>query len=274
MDGQVREGVDRGSIEPVTGLAVGLALLAAVLFALASVAQQRTAADVPDEQAGGLGLMSVLVRRPLWWAGSLGDAGGYAAQAAALAFGSLLLVQPLLVTTLLVALPLGARAARRPLGRATATWAVLLAVALAVFVVVGDPTAGIPDAPAGRWLPAGIVIVLVLAGCLGGVAGRRGTVRSALLAVATGVLYGVTAAMTKSVVATLDDGLLAVLTNWETYALAVAVTAGTLLQQAAFQAGDLRAALPAVTVGEPVVAAVLGLAVLEEQIRANGRSGC
>ncbi len=43
-----------------------------------------------------------------------------------------------------------------------------------------------------------------------------------------------------------------------------------MLQQAAFQAGDLGASLPAVTVGEPVVAVALGIVVLHEQLRADG----
>ena len=43
------------------------------------------------------------------WAGTLGAIGGYVFQALALAHGSLLLVQPLLVSSLLLVLPLGAR---------------------------------------------------------------------------------------------------------------------------------------------------------------------
>jgi len=48
------------------------------------------------------------------------------------------------------------------------------------------------------------------------------------------------------------------------------VLGGTLLQQTAFGAGPLAASLPAVTVGEPIVAAVLGVVVLGEQVRADG----
>jgi len=254
----------------VTSLAAGLALLAALLFALASAVQQRSAAAVPDEAAGGLRLMRVLVRRPSWWVGTLSDVAGYAAQAAALAVGSLVLVQPLLVTTLLFALPLGARWAGRRLRAADRGWAVLLAGSLAVFVAVGEPTEGADQAPLERWLPTAVVLGVVLAVCLVGAAARRGTTRAFLLAVATGVLYGITAALTKGVVTQLDDGLVALLTSWETYALVVVATAGTLLQQSAFQAGDLAASLPAITVGEPVVGVAIGLAVLGEQLRADG----
>ena len=98
----------------MTGLAVALALLAALLLAVGSVAQRRAASLVPDDEAGGLGLLRRLVRSPTWWAGSVGDVGGFVAQAAALGFGSLLLVQPLVVTTLLFALPLEAPSADDP----------------------------------------------------------------------------------------------------------------------------------------------------------------
>jgi hypothetical protein len=254
----------------VTALAAALALLAAALFAVAAAVQQRSAAAVPDDRAGGAGLVLTLVRQPLWWGGTLADAGGYAAQAAALGLGSLLLVQPLLVTSLLFALPLGARWAGRPLRRRDVAWSALLAVALAVFVVSGEPTAGVDRAGLREWAPAAVVLGVLLAGCLLGAAVRRGTARAVLLAVATGVLYGVGAALTKGVVDLLDDGVLAVLASWETYGLVLALGGGTLLQQSAFQAGDLGASLPAVTVGEPVVAVGVGIAVLQEHLRADG----
>lgn len=254
----------------MTALAAGLALLAAMLFAVASAAQQRSAATVPDEQAGGLRLIRVLVRRPLWWVGTLSDGGGYVAQAAALGFGSLLLVQPLLVTTLLFALPLSARWAGRRLRRADWGWAVLLSVALALFVVIGEPTEGVDTAPLAQWLPTLVVLGVLVAGCVVGAAARRGTSRAVLLAVVTGVAYGLAAALTKSVVSLLDDGVLTVATSWETYVLVIALVGGTLVQQSAFQAGDLGASLPTITVGEPVVAVAIGVVVLSEQLRAGG----
>jgi drug/metabolite transporter (DMT)-like permease len=254
----------------VTVLAGGLALLAAILFAVSTVAQQRSAATVPDDSAHGLGLIRVLVRRPQWWAGVVGDGGGYLVQAAALGFGPLLLVQPLLVTTLLFALPLGAAWAGRALTREDWLWSVLLAVSLAVFVVTGNPTDGVDRAPVGEWLPTGAVLAGMFVVCVAAAARSRGTARAVLLAAATAVSYGVAAALTKGVVGQLDEGLVALLTSWETYALVTVSFAGTLLQQSAFQAGDLGASLPTMIVGEPVVAVVIGVSVLQEQLRADG----
>jgi drug/metabolite transporter (DMT)-like permease len=254
----------------MTGLAVGLALVAALLLAVGSVAQRRAAALVPDDEAGGLGLLRRLVRSPTWWAGTVGDVGGFVVQAAALGVGSLLLVQPLVVTTLLFALPLEAwTGGRRVTGR-DAVWALVLAAALALFLLVGEPTAGADRAPLAAWAASGSVLAVVLAACLLLAARRRGRVRAAALAVATGTAYGVLAAMTKSVVDLLGGGIVPVLLGWETWALVAAAIAGTYLQQAAFQAGDLATTLPAITVGEPLVAAFLGLTVLGERIVADG----
>ncbi len=251
-------------------VAAGLALVSAALFAVAAAAQQRAAQQVPDEHTRGLRLILVLLRRPLWWVGTFGDLGGYAAQAAALGVGSLLLVQPLLVTTLLFALPLAAWWGGRRLSRVDTTWAVLLAIALALFVVVAEPTAGVNRAPIAAWLPAAAVLGVVLAVCLAVAAARRGTARALLLAAATALAYGVTAALTKAVVSLLDDGPVALLTAWETPGLVVAGVGGTVLSQSAFQAGGLAASLPIITAGEPVVAVVLGMAVLGERVQVDG----
>ena len=202
--------------------------------------------------------------------GHRGDLRGYAAQAAALGLGSLVLVQPLLVTTLLFALPLAAWWSGRRLSRADALWALTLSAALALFVVVAEPTAGVDRAAPPRWLPAGVALGAVLCGCLAVAAVRRGAVRAVLLAVATAVLYGVTAALTKGVVSLLDDGPLALVTAWETPALVVAAVAGTVASQSAFQAGGLAASLPIITVGEPFVGVALGAAVLDEQVHVDG----
>jgi hypothetical protein len=136
--------------------------------------------------------------------------------------------------------------------------------------VSGEPTAGVDRVGLREWLPAAFVLGPVLGGCLLGATVRRGTARAVLLAVATGVLYGLGAALTKGVVGLLDGGVLGLVTSWETYGLAVALVGGTLLQQSAFQAGDLGASLPAVTVGEPVVAVGVGVGVLHERLRVDG----
>ena len=256
--------------DPTAWLAAALALLAAALFAVASAVQHRSASQVPVDQGGSLRLVRSLLRSPRWWTGTLADAAGYGAQAAALGLGSLLLVQPLLVTAVLFALPLSARWAGRRLAWSDWAWAAVLVTTLALFVVTGEPTAGSDTAGWRSWLPAVAVLGVVTTGCLVGAAVHRGTPRAVLLALTTGVAAGLAAALTKGVVGLLDDGLPALLGSWTTYALAGSLLAATVVQQLAFQAGPLQASLPAATVGEPVVAAALGITVLGERLRAGG----
>ncbi len=111
--------------------------------------QQRAASEVPDEESLGLGLVTRLVRQPIWLIGTGADTLGYVAQAVALALASLVLVQPLLATSLLFALPLGAWWAKRRLRRSDAAWALALTVGLAVFLIAGEPTDGVDRADVG-----------------------------------------------------------------------------------------------------------------------------
>ncbi|WP_067841015.1 DMT family transporter [Nocardia lijiangensis] len=97
-------------------LAIGFALVAALCIAFSAVSRQREAARVPDADLGRFGAIGSLVHRPRWWLGTVVGAAGYVFQALALGRGSVLLVQSLLVSSLLFALPLAAplRAPRRP----------------------------------------------------------------------------------------------------------------------------------------------------------------
>src|SRR3954468_21759644 len=107
-----------------------------MLFAVATSMQHRVAVEVPHEQARGLRLSRRLLRSKQWWIGALLAVVGSAAHAAALGIGSLLLVQPLLVTILLFALPLSARWGGRRMSRADRWWSGVLTLALAAFLLI------------------------------------------------------------------------------------------------------------------------------------------
>ncbi|MDV8023148.1 DMT family transporter [Rhodococcus sp. IEGM 1330] len=248
-------------------LSVVLALVSAFLFACAAVAQQSAAASVPE----GTSLVSALVRSPRWWMGVVGDGGGYAVQIAALWVGSVLVVQPLLVTALLFALPMSAKFARRSLPGSTYPLAFLLAAALAVFIVVGDPSEGTTDAPLAAWIVPLIVAAVVIGGAaVGGLVLASPGLRALLLGAAGGLLFGLAAALTKFVTDLVDADPLAALTAWQTYTLIGSGVVGFYLQQRAFQVGPLSASMPAVTICEPLGAAFIGVTVLDERIRTEG----
>ncbi|MFI1916072.1 DMT family transporter [Nocardia sp. NPDC020380] len=242
------------------------ALIAALLFAVAAVAQQRAAAAVAEGDA----LIGALIRNPRWWAGLVGDAGGYGMQVVALALGAVLLVQPILVSSLVFALPLAARLNGRRITGREMGMAVALTAGLACFVVIGDPTEGKTTAPLHDWIvPMGVLLVLIVAAVIAGL--RSGPApRALLLGVASGSLYGVAAALTSYVSGLFEHGFGHVLTSWQTWTLVAAGITGVYLQQLAFQAGPLSASLPTVMIAEPLVAAFLGRTVLDERLQAHG----
>lgn len=252
-------------------IAALLALAAAFFVAAGDVVHQRSAQRVTDEPVGHLALFARLLRDRHWWIGSAVAAAGFALQAAALGLGSVLLVQALLVTSLLFALPIHARMDHRRVSRWEWVWAALLAAAVAIVVTVGNPTAGQTRASVEAWLGVAAVLGPLLAVCLVGARFWSGSVSAVLLAVAAGALWGVFAVLTKTVVHRLDvtswDGLVTLLTTPELYAWALTGVGGTVLQQAAFRAGALTASLPAMTIAEPIVACGLGVVVLGETLR-------
>jgi drug/metabolite transporter (DMT)-like permease len=249
-------------------------LLAAFWAAIGIVVRQRVAQDVSaDEDAPAKAATSV-IRQPLWWAGTLAAIAGYVFQALALAHGSLLLVQPLLVSSLLFALPLSARISRQHISLADWGWALVLTAALTIFVLVGQPREGHNRPPIPAWSIALAVTVPIVFACV--VAARRaaGRLRAMLLAVAVAVLLGMIAVVTKICTHRYSlGGWHEVLTIPAPYVLIALAVTVTLVQNAAFHAGALQASLPIMLVGEPVVAVLLGVIVLGEHLAVRGPAG-
>lgn len=257
-----------------SALSILLALIAAFLFALGSAAQQNEAASVSPDEA----LIAELIRRPRWWLGLAGDGGGYVFQAAALAIGSVLVVQPLVVTTLLFALPISAALGAGRFGRATWAWAGVLALALAAFLLLGSPTSGTDDAPGRQWWPALVSTAVLTLALIGAAVRADGARRAMLLGGATGLAFGVCTVLTKPVITSYERAefwanTARLTADWRLYLLIGSGLLAMYLQQLAFQPAPISASLPAITVLEPIGAAVLGAAVLGERVELSGWHG-
>ena len=251
-----------------TDIAVLLALCAAFFIAIGDVIQQRSTHEVTDEQLSPIELFTRLLRDKTWWVGSVAGGAGFGFQAAALGFGSVLLVQALLVTSLLFALPMSAYFAHRRISRSQWLWAVLLAASVAVIVTVGNPTEGHSRAGLELWIWVAAIMGPALVACVIGSriwSGRP--IAAVLLALVSGSLWGLFAVLTKGVVGRLDHGIEAVLISPELYAWALVAVAATMWQQSSFRAGSMAASLPTMTVVEPIVGSILGIFVLGETLR-------
>lgn len=245
-------------------LEVLLALTAALLFALGTVLQQAEAARAPDEGAFSFRFLLALARRPRWLAGIGADAGGFVAQAAALGVGRLVVVQPLIAATVVFALPLGHRLTGQRVTRRQVAAAVAVAAGLGAFLVLADPRGGRDDATSAAWIAAfaaaaAICVPLVLAARR-----ARPALKATFLGIATGILWGLAAGLTKAVVEDLDDGVLSVLADWHAYALVVVGYASMSLSQASLQAGRLAPAVATQSVFDPLASVLLGVVAFRE----------
>ena len=110
------------------------------------------------QQKGALGQGGVSLAHPAslvrllgqtWWlAGTAVLFVGYVLQAIALDHGRLSVIQPLLVSTIVFALPLGYLITAQRVGRREIGCAAVVVVGLAVFTLVGDPR-GAAERPDG-----------------------------------------------------------------------------------------------------------------------------
>jgi hypothetical protein len=217
-------------------VSVALSLLAASMFAISAALQQRAARAAAREATGTaagrgwlpvLGVLHRLFRDRRWLAGWIANLAGFATHAVALHVGSITVVQALMVVQLLLALALGGR---RPLRR---DWAGTLAICtgLAIFLVVAGgahrPARHAVQRPeVARWvLLAGVSIVALVSTAR--VVRRTPQARSALVAVAAGICFSLTAVF---VVLVTDDlargGVGAILSDWATLGLALSTSVG------------------------------------------------
>jgi drug/metabolite transporter (DMT)-like permease len=171
------------------------------------VIRQRSAQEITDKDVGHLELFRMSLRDKRWWIGGLAAVVNYSLQAGALAWGPVVLVTALQVTALLFALPIYARLTRHRVTRWEWMWAVVLAGALAVVIIVGDPASGHQRAPLSTWL----IVVLVMGPALVAFvlaakvwSGRP--IAAILLALVAGSSLALFAVLTKGVVEVAEDG--------------------------------------------------------------------
>jgi len=247
-------------------LAVVFALAAATMFGLGNALEHQVAQSVPASRGVSVRLVARLARSPRWVLGMLNDVGAFGFQAAALAFGGLLVVQPLLVSGLLVALVLARSWSGARLKRTEWTSAVVLCAALAIFLVEASPTGGNERAPFSHWVVVAGPLLSVIAAAVVVTTRLTGRARAALLGISAGGLFGVSSSLTKTFVGQIQHGVPYTAQHWEVYALAVLSIVGILLTQNGFQSGSLATSLPALEATEPLVAAWIGVSVLHEQL--------
>jgi hypothetical protein len=247
-------------------IAVFIALAAAICFAFANVLQQRVASRLPTTAAFDTVVLLRLARRPLWLVGFVAIIVSISLQAAALGMGRLVVIEPVLASSLLVALALSAWADHRTMRPGEWAAAIATFAGLAAFLVASEPSGGRPTAGTLQ-LALATAGAFAVAAIATPIAVRLSSVRRALvLGVGGGVAAGVTDALTKSVAFMAGARQFGVFADFRLYLLALVGLLAYTMQQNGYRAAGLAAFLPAFAVLDPAVGSVLGLTIYHEQI--------
>jgi drug/metabolite transporter (DMT)-like permease len=247
-----------------------LSMASAASYGLAAVLQHQVAIRESPELSMRVGLLVHLARRPIWLVGSALNGVGYLFQFLALRRGSLPLVEPLLVLSLVFALPMAAWLNHRRVSASELASTGVIAAGLALFLGIARPGLGHPNASGEAWT---VMTIVIVAGCGAMVLGKRGGSRrraAVLLAASSGTAFGYVAALTERTGHLLDSGLVHTLATWVPYALVAGALGALILTQSAFHAGALRLSLPTLTVAQPLVAVAIGLGSFGEHIDSHG----
>ncbi|MDP9849764.1 DMT family transporter [Streptosporangium lutulentum] len=248
-------------------IAVLLAVLTAACNALSSVLQKRATRAVPESDAFRLALIWDLIRNPLWLGGLGALIGGFVFQAAALNFGGLALVQPILVIELPFTMILLSCMLRVMLDRKTWLAVGILTAGLTVLLASANPTVGDRIPSPVEWMIAMIVTVGIIGYLVMLAKLRHGESRAVLLGVASGLGFAFTAALITENTRVFAEDPPSLLTTWPLYSMIAAGLVSLFLLQNALQSGSLVTVQPALNVTDPVSSIGYGVALFGEDIR-------
>ncbi len=248
-------------------VAIPAALAAAATFAVSAVLQQRAARQAPEGESLSWRLIADLLHRKTWLAGMGCVLLGYLLQAVAFGFAPIAVVEPVVGVELVLALPLAARLKRTRLGGREWAGAGLVMFGVGTFLALSSPVGGNAEPALGSWGEVALPALAGAAVCLGVAKVTRGPRRATLLALVAGVVFGVMALLTQSLVELLTtSGFAAIFESWQLYALAIAGPLGFTIAQSAYQAGPLALSLPVIDSLEPSVSVVLAAFLFGQRI--------
>ncbi|MGC1419407.1 MAG: DMT family transporter [Acidimicrobiales bacterium] len=248
-------------------MVISMALVAAFANALASICQRLGVEDAPEGRGPSVGLVRHMVARPVWLLGFVIMALGYVAQAVALHLGELNVVQPILVSELVILvfvlwLWYSTALRVRDLAASVAT-----AVGLGTFLFISSPSAGSKVPSDALWLTVGVAILVVVATFV--LSARTGPAwrRALLLGAGASVGFALLAAITKSMTNLLVAGWGPLLSSWQLYALASIGLGSFVIMQSAFQVGPFAASQSTLILVNPFVAIIIGYVLFGETLR-------
>jgi drug/metabolite transporter (DMT)-like permease len=248
--------------------AIPLAVCAALCNALTTIFQRLGVETVSQERGRGMKLLVSVIRRPIWWVGLAAMIGSFGFQAAALGFGGLSVVQPLMVTELVFLVLILRFWFGTPLGWREGIGTVLTVAGLAGFLSESNAGGGTTFPTTSGW----VIVVSVCAGavliCLLCTRLRSSRAwRSAWFGAAAAISFSLSAAFTKATTILFSGGFWQIFGHWEPYAIMVAGLAGLVFTQDAFHAGPITASQATLTIVDPIVSIIIGVGLFDDELR-------
>jgi drug/metabolite transporter (DMT)-like permease len=213
-------------------------------------------------------LLVYLVTNPLWLLSIVVGAVAWLLHVAALKAGSIAIVQPVIVSGIVLSLPLRAALDRRLPSRRDLTLVAVTAIGLAAFLLAANPTSGepSPDRAVGAVLTASGLVAAVIV-ILATIRVRSDKPKAFLLGAAAGLMFGLAAGLIKVVVGTFDSHVpLRSLESWPLWALVLGGGVGVALNQNAYQIAPLCLSMPILNIVAVLVALLFGVLVFGEAL--------
>jgi drug/metabolite transporter (DMT)-like permease len=249
-------------------VAVPLGVASSLVYGSTIVVQHRASHNEGEEDARHL---LRLLRDPVWVAAVLGDFVGFVLNAAALAAGPVVVIQPLVVLMLPVALIVGwLLGGPRPTAIDYLSSLAIVAGLSGFLILIGTPGAG--HAPKARYFALTVLIVLAVGATVAlSVRSLRAVVRGAVYGAVAGMFFGTLGAFVDGLSDVVERrGYSGLVTTGRGVIPLIGIVllgvSGIVLTQVSFQVGQLAATLPANSATDPFVAVLIGALLLREHI--------
>ncbi|WP_199545990.1 DMT family transporter [Streptomyces sp. N35] len=241
-------------------LSVLLSFVSAVAYAGGAIVQERVATTGRSHSYAPL-------RSTGWWLAVILNGLGGLLHVVALAYGPLSVVQPLGALTIVFALPMAALFVGRKAGSTAWRGAIMATVGLAgMLALTGSSDSHAMDGTEQLLVAVTTLSALAALAVAAHAVHRHPVIRSVLLAVASGISFGMASVFTKNVTVDFTPG--SVMHELPgLIMIAVLAVGGLLLSQASYRGAGLAAPLAVLTVVNPVVAAAVGLTLFGESFR-------
>lgn len=247
-------------------ITVVTSLCAGFLNSISGVFQRKGSGKLKPNELYKKNIILKTSKDSTWQIGVVAEALAAVLEVVALYFGSLIIVEPLLMTNLIFLMAILQRKYNIAISPIEWTGAIAIGLGVSLFLIVSKPKPGIPSYGL-IWLAPTIIVATLIT--LGAIITRRlkqPERRGAAGAITAGLSLGLTAALTRLAIVELHNGIYIFFTHWPIYALISSAVVSVIAIQVGYASGPLKITQPVLEVVSPVVSILIVLLVFRNSI--------